>query len=458
MTVLRHPNNNGVTLSQWRKTAAGGETSLSGTDDFSAGLSYTVGAEQVFVNGVLIERGVDYTASTGTTVTGLTALVAGDIVTVSSPSSFQVANAIPKNTITAKGDLIVATGASTPANLAVGADGTTLVADSSTSTGLRYQGSMAGGKNAVINGGMDIWQRGTSLVLGSFSAYVNDRWMMNYSGKNTGLTTSRQATGDTTNLPFVQYCARVQRNSGETSTAFIQYYQSMETSQSIPYAGKTVTFSFYARAGANYSSASNALSYLLYGGTGTDQNVVSGYTGSTAIISQTATLTTTWQRFSFSAAVGSTITELAPFFQYTPSGTAGANDYFEITGVQLEVGAVATQFSRAGGTLQGELAACQRYLPVAGNTGNNSYSGYAWQTNGTIYQIPFSVTARTSPTGITVSGTNTAYALNTGTSVTPTFDSGGITSAQVLAAPTITAGQGSRLLVGGTILFTGCEL
>ena len=138
MTVIRHPNNQGVTLSQWRKTAAGGETSVSGTDDFSAGLAYTAGAEQVFVNGVLLERGVDYTASTGTTVTGLTALVAGDIVTVSSPSAFNVANAIPKATITAKGDLLVGTGASTPANLAVGADGTTLVANSANASGLGW--------------------------------------------------------------------------------------------------------------------------------------------------------------------------------------------------------------------------------------------------------------------------------------------------------------------------------
>ena len=264
--------------------------------------------------------------------------------------------------IDAKGDLVVGTGADTYDNLAAGSNGETLVADSSTSTGLRYQGSMAAGRNGVINGGMDIWQRGTSIALGNFSQYVSDRWMMNYSGKNTGLTTSRQVTGDTTNLPFIQYCARVQRNSGETSTAAIQYVQSMETSQSLPFAGKTITLSFYARAGANYSSASNAFSAIVFGGTGTDQNTLAGYTGNTTILSQTATLTTTWQRFSYSAAVGSTITELAPFFQYVPSGTAGANDYFEITGVQLEVGSVATQFTRAGGTIQGELAACQRYF------------------------------------------------------------------------------------------------
>ena len=138
MTVIRHPNNQGVTLQQWRKTAAGGETSLSGTDDFSAGLVYTVGAEEVFVNGVLIERGVDYTATSGTSVTLTNALVAGDLATVSSPSAFNVANAIPKATVTAKGDVIVGTAASTVTNLAVGADGTTLVANSANASGLGW--------------------------------------------------------------------------------------------------------------------------------------------------------------------------------------------------------------------------------------------------------------------------------------------------------------------------------
>jgi len=114
MSVIRHPNTAGATLTQWRYTATGGETSLSGTDGFSTALSYTVGSEQVFINGVLLERGVDYVATTGTTITGLTALVVNDIATVISPSSFNVANAISKSTVTAKGDLLVASGASTP--------------------------------------------------------------------------------------------------------------------------------------------------------------------------------------------------------------------------------------------------------------------------------------------------------------------------------------------------------
>jgi hypothetical protein len=206
-------------------------------------------------------------------------------------------------------------------------------------------------------------------------------------------TVSRQPTSDTTNLPEIQFCARYQRNSGSTATTLTIFSQSFETSNSRPFAGKTVTLSFYARAGANFSSAANALRAQVISGTGTDQNVMDGYTGGANVINSTATLTTTWQRFTFTATVGSTANELGVQFFYTPVGTAGANDFFEITGVQLEAGPVATPFKRNAPSIQGELAACQRYFqkshalnvnPVGGvtvifpafaNIANNSFYG-----------------------------------------------------------------------------------
>jgi hypothetical protein len=77
---------------RWRKTMAGGETSLSGNDDSSLSLAYTPGYEQLYINGVLQVRGGDYTATTGTTVTGLTALVANDVVEIFSPVAISVAD------------------------------------------------------------------------------------------------------------------------------------------------------------------------------------------------------------------------------------------------------------------------------------------------------------------------------------------------------------------------------
>ena len=421
MTVIRHPNNQGVTLQQWRKTAAGGETSLSGTDDFSAGLAYTVGAEEVFVNGVLIERGVDYTATSGTSVTLTNALVAGDLATVSSPSAFNVANAIPKATITAKGDLLVGTGASTPTNLGVGTDGTTLVANSASATGVAWT---AGNPipNPVLNSAMQIWQRGTSIAIAASTSYISgftsDRWQTG-TGANQAITVSRQLVSDSTNLPFVQYCSRYQRNSGQTGTGTLTLAQSFESANSVAYAGKTVTFSFYARAGANYSAASSALIYQLYTGTGTDQNIFSGaYTGAVAAINNTATLTTTWQRFTATATLATNTNELAIQFLYVPVGTAGANDYFEVTGVQIDIGSVALPFRTYAGTLQGELAACQRYFQSYG--GEQAYnklsSGFSATTTAFVTVVQFPVKMRTAPSfslvgNWQISNSNVAFAI-----------------------------------------------
>lgn len=63
---------------------------------------------------------------------------------------------IPATIVDAKGDLIVATAADTVSRLAVGNSGEQIVADSSATTGLRYQATTAAGKNGIINGGMDV--------------------------------------------------------------------------------------------------------------------------------------------------------------------------------------------------------------------------------------------------------------------------------------------------------------
>jgi hypothetical protein len=151
------------------------------------------------------------------------------------------------------------------------------------------------------------------------------------------------------------------RTSGQTGTGLVQLAQNFETINSIPFAGKTVTVSFYARKGANYSQASSQLGFSLYSGTGTDQNLLQNYTGAATPVSGAALLTTTWQRFSYTGTISASATEIAPYFNWQPAGTAGAADYCEVTGVQIEVGSVATPFHTYAGTIQGELSACQRY-------------------------------------------------------------------------------------------------
>jgi hypothetical protein len=263
------------------------------------------------------------------------------------------ANAIQNAIVDAKGDLIAASAADTPARLAVGNNGETLVADSSTSTGLRYQSAYNG--NGAINGGLDNWQRGTSFTTNGYSA---DRWYFFPAGV-AGRTLTRQSSG----LTGFDYSARVARNSGNTDTTAIAFIQSFATEEALRFAGQTATVSFYAKAGANYSGPSNQLIPYIISGTGIDQNRAgASYTGETILSSSAVTLTTSWQRFTQTVTFPSTTTELAIYLDAVRTGTAGANDWFEVTGIQLELGSVATTFKRAGGTFQGELAACQRYF------------------------------------------------------------------------------------------------
>ena len=249
------------------------------------------------------------------------------------------------------------------------------------------------GKNKIINGDFGIWQRGTSITYGGSIQYMADRW--SYGSGNLGATISQQSSG-LTGLP---YAMRIQRPSGYTNTAPMKMHQNLESKTSYIMAGQTVTLSFYARAGANFSPSSSQIAVYIYSGTGTDENVDSSYTGQATVASSTPTLTTSWQRFTLTGTVASNATELALRFQSTPTGTAGTNDYYDITGVQLEIGAVATLFSTASGTLQGELALCQRYGFLQASGANQHLLTTEADGSGTPYAIvQFPVLMRTSPT------------------------------------------------------------
>ena len=295
---------------------------------------------------------------------------AGDVLTASAMDD--LAGTVNLLNPTAKGNLISASAANTVALLAVGNNGDTIVADSSTSTGLRYQATFAAGKNAVINGGFDVWQRGTSIgPISSVSQYTADRFYA-YLGA-TPFTISRQSTNDTTNVPYLQYCLRMQRTAGNTGTNVSNLYSAIESANSIPLSGKTVTLSFIARAGVNFSSTN--LGVAIYSGTGTDQ-ALPAFTGQTTVANLNQVLTTGWVKYSITGTVAGTATQLGIGFTYTPTGTAGANDYFEVTGIQLEIASVATAFTRTGGSIQGELAACQRYFFRTGYA-NNGYEPFS---------------------------------------------------------------------------------
>jgi hypothetical protein len=274
----------------------------------------------------------------------------------------------------------------------------------------------AGGKNSVINGACEIAQRGTSAVTLTAASFLYpvDRFFVGRSSGTTGAT-AQQFTSTT--LDGFQYGVRVQRTAANTATNDLYIGQSFETANSIPLANKAVVVSFYARAGANYSPTSSALNVRFYTGTGTDQSGLgSAFTGSATPISQTATLTTSWQRFQYTATLSSTTTQMQFLAFCTPTGTAGAADNFDITGLQVELGATATPFARNSGNIQGELVACQRYCQVANNQFGQMYS-----TTSARIIWPVQVQMRVTPTVTYPTGTFTNFIEQVGIgNLTPT--------------------------------------
>jgi hypothetical protein len=308
---------------------------------------------------------------------------------------------IDKAVITAKGDVVVGTASESPAKLAVGANNTYLKADSSTPTGLVWDPlvvtssmiqngtivnedisasaaiatsklaansvtingqSIALGatalvtpsQNYIINGAFDIWQRGLSVSSSSTTPYSADRWEAYRSGFAAGLTVTREASG----VEGIQHCARVRRDLGNASAASIVFDQNLETVNSIPLRGKTVTLSFYLRRGANFSGSTIGVS--IASGTGIDQSFRVGYSGRT---NQTLTITPTefWTRYKVTRTIPTNATQVGIALEHSPTGTAGSNDWYEITGVQLEEGSVETSFRTHAPSIAGELSACQRY-------------------------------------------------------------------------------------------------
>ena len=158
-----------------------------------------------------------------------------------------------------------------------------------------------GFRNLIINGGFDIWQRGTAATtigITSSSAFLADRWQAT---RSVGGSKQSQISAG---LDGFRFGMRIQRDSGNTSTTVIYLSQSFEGDTSIKLANKPVVLSFWARAGSNYSPTNSLLNVVLGVGTGSEANIIYGsFTGYTTPINTNVTLTTSWQRFTISAII-----------------------------------------------------------------------------------------------------------------------------------------------------------
>jgi hypothetical protein len=215
--------------------------------------------------------------------------------------------------------------------------------------------------NAIINGAFDFWQRGTSFTNPASDTYVADRFKQFTGGTGATRIFTREAfTPGVAPVAGVesQFFLRMNQTVAGTGDTFNQIHQSIEDVRT--FAGQTVTVSFYAKAAAAITITPTL-----------EQIFGSGGSSSVVTFGSGVSVTTSWQRFtrtiSLPSVAGRTIgtNSRLGLAILVPNN---ATFTLDIWGVQVEAGSVATPFRRAANTLQGELAACQRYAVVYGGS------------------------------------------------------------------------------------------
>jgi hypothetical protein len=325
-----------------------------------------------------------------------------------------VEGGIQPTIVTAKGDLIAAVANASPGRLGVGSNGSYLVADSTAATGLSWANDFAAGKNKMLNGDFRIWQRGTSFTPtnGSFTA---DRWQNYFDGSGTK-TYSRQAFTPGT-APVAGYESaffiRLNQSVAGTGATVNEFNQAIEDVRTV--AGQTATLSFWAKAATNTTLPSIIFRQVPDSGDG-------GTVVNTTVASNIS-LTTSWTRYSYTISVpslaGKTISTVnANYIQIINNLPLNSTFTIDFWGWQLEAGSVATAFQTATGTIQGELAACQRYFEILDTVTQNDWIGDFYSTTSIYGPIFWKVTKRNTPT-LTLPSAGSFTIWNAGAALTP---------------------------------------
>ena len=217
------------------------------------------------------------------------------------------------------------------------------------------------GKNKIINGDFGIWQRGTSFTPSSTLApYGPDRFGVQ-AVFSAGTFTASQQTFTPAAAPVAGYEGQYFLRYTMPATGSITEWDLRHKIEDVrTFAGQTVTFSLWMKS----STAHNAKLYVT-------QNFGSGGSTSVGTDFTFTGITSTWTRYSVTVAIpsiaGKTI-GTSSFLEFDVYATTGITNSTTIDfwGVQAEYGSKATPFETATGTIQGELAACQRYYWRAG--------------------------------------------------------------------------------------------
>jgi len=278
-----------------------------------------------------------------------------------------------------------------------------------------------GTKNLIINGNMQIAQRGTSATgITGTGYYTCDRWqtVMATAGTWTMTQDTNVPTGQGFANSMKYQCTTANASLSAGSVFTIQTQLEAQNLQHLKFgtanaqtlicsfwvkSNKTGTYTYY-----NFAPDGNRIrgqeftintadtwekkTFIIDGDTAGTLNNDNGQglTVSICVLAgsnfTSGTFSTSWEAYSQANQMSSNTVNLAD----------STSNYINITGVQLEVGENATPFENR--MYSTELAMCQRYYETNGGGYNTMWSGYC--TNGNTYYlgVHFKTTKRATPT------------------------------------------------------------
>jgi hypothetical protein len=234
------------------------------------------------------------------------------------------------------------------------------------------------------------------------------------------------------------------------ASSYCNIFNTLEAQEVNFLAGQTVIFSVYIQANSTFNGTINVVL-----NTNTSSNTQNAGTWTALATTSVTPQVGSYKRYSVSATVPAGTAGLQVGLQF-PSGVASGSIVY-YSKAQLELGSVATTFTRAGGTLQGELAACQRYFFLT-SSADGAYTQYgtgqAFSTSAAKFSVNFPTAMRIAPTSVTATGnigalnaTNTAI-----TSGTITVDSNSNYRASLVITGSggIVAGNATAIMSNGS--------
>jgi hypothetical protein len=250
--------------------------------------------------------------------------------------------------------------------------------------------------NFIINGGFDFWQRGTSGAVTSYTTGVYasaDRWkaaslmqLVGAGGMSIVKDTSTPSSNSGASLKFNLTDARVD---------ICGVGQYIESQNCLPLVGKTCTISFWVKrisSGLNAYPMTAYVSYLNTKDTPSTTILEGGLTtqiSSYVVATSMQSLSTSFVKYSMTFSVPSGAANGILFRICLGNGigdiASATGDLLSIGEVMLNIGTQPAPFKRAGGTIGGELALCQRYyekvptMYAGSSTGYSSWASIWWQ-------------------------------------------------------------------------------